>query len=113
MLERLLREGRERLGDRLRVFGPPEARDREAVFSFALQGVHPHDVASLLDADGVCVRAGHHCAQPLMDRLRVPALTRASPYLYNTDEEVGRFYDALEKVDRLFAGKGPQPQRPN
>ena len=113
MLERMLREGRERLGDRLRVFGPPEARDREAVFSFALQGVHPHDVASLLDADGVCVRAGHHCAQPLMDRLRVPALTRASPYLYNTEEEIGRFYDALEKVDRLFAGKGPQPQRPN
>jgi len=103
LLERMVRQGRERLGERLRIFGPPEPKDREAVVSFALEGAHPHDVASLLDADGVCVRAGHHCAQPLMDRLKVPALTRASPYLYNTEGEVDRMYDALEKVARLFA----------
>jgi cysteine desulfurase/selenocysteine lyase len=109
LLARMLREGRERLGERLRIFGPPDARDREAVVSFALEGVHPHDVASLLDADGVCVRAGHHCAQPLMDRLRVPALTRASPYLYNTESEIDRLYDALEKVVRLFSGSKSRP----
>ena len=108
LLERMLREGRERLGDRLRIFGPPDARDREAVVSFALEGAHPHDVASLLDADGVCVRAGHHCAQPLMDRLGVPALTRASPYLYNTESEIDRLYDSLEKVVRLFSGTKPR-----
>ena len=61
---------------------------REPVFPFSLKGVHPHDMASLLDAEGICVRAGHHCAQPLMERLGVPALTRASPYLYNTTAEI-------------------------
>ncbi len=108
LLDRMLRQGRERLGDRFRVFGPEGVKDREAVVSFALQGTHPHDIASLLDEDGVCVRAGHHCAQPLMERLGVPALTRASPYLYNTEAEVDRMFDALEKVARLF---GPAPQR--
>jgi len=109
LLAKLLEDGEARLGRRLRVFGPKEPRDREAVFSFALDGAHPHDIASLLDADGVCVRAGHHCAQPLMERLRVPALTRASPYLYNTDAEIDRFYDAMERVAELF---GPAPARP-
>ena len=104
LLERLLRMGPERLGGRWRVFGPPGTEDREAVVSFALDGVHPHDVASLLDADGICVRAGHHCAQPLMDRLKVPALTRASPYLYNTEAEVDRLGEGLAKVAALFAG---------
>jgi cysteine desulfurase / selenocysteine lyase len=108
LLARTLREGRERLGRDLTIFGPPEARDREAVVSFALAGAHPHDVASLLDSEGICVRAGHHCAQPLMERLGVPALTRASPYLYNTEEEIGRMYDALEKVAALFSrGRAP------
>jgi cysteine desulfurase / selenocysteine lyase len=104
--DRLIRAVRDRLGDRLRYFGPKEARDREAVFSFALEGAHPHDIASLLDAEGICVRAGHHCAQPLMERLGVPALTRASPYLYNTDEEIDRLVDALEKVAKLFGRAG-------
>jgi cysteine desulfurase / selenocysteine lyase len=111
LLAKMLRDGRERLGERLRVFGPPDLRDREAVVSFALAGAHPHDIASLLDADGVCVRAGHHCAQPLMERLGVPALTRASPYLYNTEAEVDRLFDALEKVARLFApARTPAPR---
>ena len=104
LLARILTQGAERLGTKFRVFGPKAARDREAVVSFALEGAHPHDIASLLDADGVCVRAGHHCAQPLMERLRVPALTRASPYLYNTEAEVDQLFDALEKVARLFSG---------
>lgn len=123
LLARMLRVGRERLGRRLRVYGPPEAREREAVVSFAVEGVHPHDIASLLDADGVCVRAGHHCAQPLMDRLRVPALTRASPYLYNTEGEVDLLFDSLERAAALFArplpggaasgASGPRPPSPS
>jgi cysteine desulfurase / selenocysteine lyase len=111
LLRRLLETGRSRFGERFRLFGPPDARDREAVVSFALPGVHPHDVASLLDAEGICVRAGHHCAQPLMERLKVPALTRASPYLYNTEAEIDRLFDALEKVVHLFAAPPGRPAR--
>ncbi len=101
--EALVQGGRERLGNRLRFFGPTDPSRREAVFSFALDGVHPHDVASLLDAEGICVRAGHHCAQPLMERLGVPALTRASPYLYNSEDEIDRLFDGLEKIAAHFA----------
>jgi cysteine desulfurase / selenocysteine lyase len=102
MLRHMLRSGPERLGRRLTIYGPREERDREAVVSFALDGVHPHDIASLLDADGICVRAGHHCANPLMDRLGVPALTRASPYVYNNESEIDRMFEALERVAALF-----------
>jgi cysteine desulfurase / selenocysteine lyase len=111
LLERIVREGERRLGRRLRVFGPPDPRDRQAVVSFALDGAHPHDIASLLDADGICVRAGHHCAQPLMERLKVPALTRVSPYLYNTEAEIERLYASLERVAALFAPRSPAGAR--
>ncbi len=100
--EHALRLAAERLPGRLSVVGPPTAGDREAVLAFTLAGAHPHDIASLLDADGICVRAGHHCAQPLMERLGVPALTRASPYLYNTTAEIDRLFDGLERVAALF-----------
>ena len=90
-------------GDRLTIFGPTNIEEREAVLSFQLQGVHPHDVASLLDAEGVAIRSGHHCAQPLMERLGVPALSRASPYLYNTEGEIDALFDGLEKVAKVFA----------
>ncbi|HYK93463.1 MAG TPA: cysteine desulfurase [Thermoplasmata archaeon] len=90
-------------GDRLTIVGPPRPEDREAVISFKLTGIHPHDVASLLDADGICIRSGHHCAQPLMDRLNVPALSRASPYVYNTVEEVDALFQSLEKAAKVFA----------
>ncbi len=99
---RFYRDAADRLGDRITIYGPPDGPDREAVLSFALRGAHPHDIASLLDADGICVRAGHHCAQPLMERLGVPALTRASPYLYNTEAEIDRLFTALERVGKLF-----------
>ncbi len=108
LLARIVRSSEERLGDRLRVFGPSRIEQREAVVSFSIAGAHPHDVASILDAEGVCVRAGHHCAQPLMERLKVPALTRASPYLYNTEAEVDRLVDALGNVARIF---GTLPER--
>lgn len=95
----------ERFGDRMRVYGPRDPTAREAVISFSLRGAHPHDVASLLDARGICVRAGHHCAQPLMDRLKVPALTRASPYLYNTEQEMVQLFDGLEAAARVLSGE--------
>jgi cysteine desulfurase / selenocysteine lyase len=102
-LQRLsLRLAEERFGKSLRVVGPKDPREREAVVSFEMKGVHPHDIASLLDARGICVRAGHHCAQPLMERLGVPALTRSSPYLYNTEAEVERLFDGLAELEQLF-----------
>lgn len=88
----------ETIGPDLRIYGPPPGADREAVLSFALKGVHPHDIATLLDAEGIAVRAGHHCAQLLMRRYQVPALTRASYYLYNTKGETDRLVAALQKV---------------
>jgi cysteine desulfurase/selenocysteine lyase len=96
--------GLERLGQvqGLRLFGPRDPASRTAVFSFTLAGIHPHDVATVLDSVGVAVRAGHHCAQPLMRRLGVPATTRASCYLYNTTEEIDRLVDGLELVKRTF-----------
>jgi cysteine desulfurase / selenocysteine lyase len=100
--DRATRLARDRFGDRLTLYGPADYRDRQGILSFALRGSHPHDVAELLDADGIAVRAGHHCCQPLMDRLHVPALTRASPYLYNTPNEIDALFDGLERVSRLF-----------
>ncbi len=81
----------------------PAAEHKGAVLSFTLQEAHPHDVAQLLDREGIAVRAGHHCAMPLHDRFKLPATTRASFYLYNTIEEVDRLAEAVEKVKRMFA----------
>ncbi len=108
---RFLQKLGQQLGEEVQVFGPTRPERRQAVFSFSFRGAHPHDVASLLDADAVAVRAGHHCAQPLMERLGVPALTRASPYLYNTEEEIDRLVTGLEKVRHLFAA-APSPPPP-
>ena len=98
-----LAQAHERFGSRLAIVGPKDPQHREAVLSFSLHGVHPHDVASLLDAEGVAIRSGHHCAQPLMERLGVPALSRASPYLYNDRADLDRMFDALAKVEKVFA----------
>ena len=103
LVEQAYRSAQERFGDRIRFYGPPPGDDREAVLSFALRGAHPHDVASLLDEEGVAVRSGHHCAQPLMDRLGVSALSRASPYCYTKPEEIDRWMDGLARIDRLFS----------
>jgi cysteine desulfurase / selenocysteine lyase len=88
--------------DGLRLFGPESPDDRVAVFSFALGGVHPHDIATVLDAENIAVRAGHHCTQPLMRRLGVPATTRASLYVYNTTEEIDRLAEGLDTARRIF-----------
>jgi cysteine desulfurase / selenocysteine lyase len=97
-----LAKAQERFDGAIRIVGPTDPAQREAVVSFQLQGVHPHDVASLLDSEGVAVRSGHHCAQPLMERLGVPALSRASPYIYNDRADLDRMFDALEKVRQVF-----------
>ena len=90
--------------DELRVFGPSAAaKDRSGVISFAFGDVHPHDVAQILDEKGVCVRAGHHCAKPLMRTLGVGATTRASLYLYNDEDDVEALVAGLAGVHDLFA----------
>ncbi len=87
--------------DGVRLIGT--APEKTGVLSFVLEGVHPHDVATVLDSDGIAIRAGHHCAQPLMRRFGVPATARASFYLYNTRHEVDALVRALHRVRALFA----------
>jgi cysteine desulfurase / selenocysteine lyase len=86
----------------LRVLGPGAGPDRLGPVSFELRGVHPHDVAEILDRHGVAVRAGHHCAQVLMDRLGVPATARASFGVYTTAEEIDRLVEGLHDARRVF-----------
>lgn len=91
------------LGDSLRIFGPSTAKDRGAVISFELEGVHPHDVGQVLDQSAVCVRPGHHCAKPLMRRLGVNATARASFGVYNNEDDVHVLAMALREATRLFS----------
>jgi cysteine desulfurase/selenocysteine lyase len=87
----------------LRIYGPTTLEARGAAVSFTLEDIHPHDVAAVLDGEGVAVRAGHHCCQPLHATLDIPATTRASFYLYNIPEEVDRLVAGLEKARKLFS----------
>ena len=84
------------------IYGPKDPSQREGVVSFNVGDIHAHDMATLLDEDAICVRSGHHCAQPLMERLGVSATTRASFYLYNTEQEVDRLVESLEKAKKVF-----------
>jgi cysteine desulfurase/selenocysteine lyase len=86
--------------DGLRIIG--RAAEKAAVISFVLEGVHPHDIGTILDQEGIAVRTGHHCAQPLMMRFNVPATGRASFGLYNTREEADALVAALHKVIEVF-----------
>ena len=96
----------ERLGriEGLRTYGPPPAQ-RSGVVSFTLRDIHPHDLATVLDQDGVCIRAGHHCAQPLMRRLGVSATARASFYVYSDESDVEALAQGLERAMRLFGAE--------
>lgn len=87
----------------VRTYGPADLEQRSGVVSFTLQGVHPHDIATVLDGAGVCVRAGHHCAQPLMRRLEVAATARASFYVYNDEDDVRALAEAVEETKAMFA----------
>ena len=90
-------------GSSLRIFGPSDVSMRGGVLSFAYKDIHPHDLSQVLDETGVCVRAGHHCAKPLMRRLGVGATARASLYLYNDEADVDALSAALHDADRLFS----------
>jgi cysteine desulfurase/selenocysteine lyase len=98
--ETLTRLGAEVPG--LSVHGPLAAADRGALVSFSLEGAHPHDIGEILGREGVCVRTGHHCAQPLMRRLGVPATTRASFAVHNTAEDVERLLAGLQRVRKVL-----------
>jgi cysteine desulfurase/selenocysteine lyase len=84
------------------LYGPPADR-RAGIVSFNLEGIHPHDVAQILDLQGVAIRAGHHCCQPLMQKLGVAATNRASFYLYTLPEEIDQLVDGLHAVRKVFA----------
>ena len=86
----------------LEIYGPRDPELRSAVVSFNLADVHAHDLASILDTEGVCVRAGHHCTMPLMEKMGWPATARASFYLYNTEQDVEQLVTALKKAAQVF-----------
>ncbi len=94
---------RDRFGESLTIYGPTGVDRRGGAVSFLFDGIHAHDVSQVLDEDAVCVRAGHHCAKPLMRQLGVPATTRASFYLYNDEADVDALVEALAKAQKFFA----------
>lgn len=86
----------------VKIFGPREAEKKSGIISFNLGDIHPHDLASVLNEDGIAIRSGHHCAQPLMKRLGVSSVARASFYIYNNEEEVEIFVESLKKAREVF-----------
>ena len=98
-----LRALEDRFGDRLAIYGPRTVEQRGATISFLFEGIHAHDISQVVDEHGVCVRAGHHCAKPLMRVLGVPATTRASFYVYNDESDVDALVEALAAAERFFA----------
>lgn len=90
-------------GDNLTVYGPRDVTKRGGAISFLFDGIHAHDISQVLDEDAVCVRAGHHCAKPLMRQLGVPATSRASVYLYNDEADIDALVDALGRAEKFFA----------
>ena len=94
---------RDRFGESLTIYGPTDLDRRGGAVSFLFDGIHAHDVSQVLDEDAVCVRAGHHCAKPLMRQLGVPATTRASFYVYNDEADVDALIEALAKAQKFFA----------
>ena len=101
----LLRYALEKLNalDFLTVYGPKEIEKHASVISFNINGIHPHDVASILDSQNVCVRSGNHCAQPLLRFMGIDSTLRASFYIYNDKNDVDRLIEALEKARDMFA----------
>jgi cysteine desulfurase/selenocysteine lyase len=79
------------------------AKDKAGVISFVIEGIHPHDVGTILDREGIAIRTGHHCAQPVMDRFGIPATVRVSIACYNTEAEIDGVAAAIEKVKKVFA----------
>ena len=88
--------------DFITIYGPKDLSKHSGVFSFNVNGVHPHDVATVLDTENVCIRSGHHCAQPLLRYMRIDSTCRASLYIYNTKKDIDRLIQALYKVKKIF-----------
>jgi cysteine desulfurase / selenocysteine lyase len=88
----------------IRIIGPRPGQPRSGLVSFAFDGVHAHDVVTFANEDGIALRGGHHCNQPLMRKLGLASTTRASFYLYNTADEVDRLVASLRKIQKFFAG---------
>jgi cysteine desulfurase/selenocysteine lyase len=88
----------------LHIYGPQDPHARGGAIAFTLGDIHPHDIAAVLDAEGIAVRAGHHCAMPLHDKLGLAATARASFYIYNTPDDVDRLAAGLDKVIELLGG---------
>jgi cysteine desulfurase/selenocysteine lyase len=93
---------RDRFDESLRIYGPLDVTQRGGAVSFLFEGIHAHDISQVLDEDAVCVRAGHHCAKPLMRQLGVPATSRASFYVYNDEADVDALVEALAKAQKFF-----------
>jgi len=87
--------------DGLRIIG--NAKDKASVISFVIEGIHPYDIGTIIDTDGIAIRTGHHCTQPIMDRFKIPATSRASFSIYNTKEEIDKLVKGLIKVKKMFA----------
>ena len=98
MLEKLSRD------PEVMIYGPADAAQRSGVVSFTVANIHPHDLSTVLDQDGVCIRAGHHCAQPLMRRLNVPATARASVYVYTEPADIDALVKGIARAKKMFAG---------
>jgi len=86
----------------IEIYGPTDTNDRLGVISFNLKNIHPHDVASILDSNGIAVRSGHHCAQPLMNHLNIENALRVSFYIYNTIDEIDKLIEVLMKIHKIF-----------
>jgi len=93
----------DRYGDELTIHGPKDVSRRGGVLSIQYKDVHPHDLSQVLDQRGICIRAGHHCAKPLMRELGVGATARASLYLYNDESDIDALVDSLEPAGEMFA----------
>jgi cysteine desulfurase/selenocysteine lyase len=102
MTKYALRALQDRFGDELKIYGPLDTAVRGGAVSFLFEGIHAHDISQVLDEDAVCVRAGHHCAKPLMRQLGVPATSRASFYVYNDEADVDALVEALAKAQKFF-----------
>ena len=87
----------------VRIYGPQDPTIRGGAITFTMGEIHPHDIAAILDREGIAVRAGHHCAMPLHDKLGLPATTRASFYVYNTPADADRLAEGLERAQEIFA----------
>jgi len=90
-------------GKSIKIYGPKDIEDRGGIISFSFDKFHPHDIAQILADNGVCVRAGHHCAMPLHTRLNVPATVRASFYIYNDENDVDKLIEGLKKIKKILA----------